>query len=161
MEGDREECLAAGMDDYLSKPIRPGELASALARCRPVAAPEALDHATLAALAASLGGGDEGREAVGELVDSFVEDADAQMATLHGAVERGDAELAGRTAHTLKSNGATFGAQSFAGLCQTIEAAAREGELGDAPDLLGRVDEEWTRVREALVAARVGALDGD
>jgi PAS domain S-box-containing protein len=162
MEGDREECLAAGMDDYLSKPIRPGELASALARCRPVAAPEALDHAALVALAASLGGGDEGRDAVGELVDSFLEDADAQMATLHGAVERGDAELAGRTAHTLKSNGATFGAQPFADLCRTIEAAAREGELENAPVLLGRADEEWTRVREALVAARAEeALDGD
>jgi PAS domain S-box-containing protein len=161
MEGDREECLAAGMDDYLSKPIRPGELASALARCRPVAAPEALDHAALGALAESLGGGDEGREAVGELVDSFLEDADAQMATLHGAVERGDAELAGRTAHTLKSNGATFGAQSFEGLCRKIEAAARKGELEDAPELLARVDGDWTRVREALVAARAGAFDGD
>jgi PAS domain S-box-containing protein len=161
MEGDREECLAAGMDDYLSKPIRPDELARALARCRPVRAQETLDHATLGALVSSLGGGDEGREAVRELIDTFLEDAATQMATLQGAVERGDNEAAGRTAHTLKSNGATFGAQPFAGLCRELEALARGGELDDAPELLERAAAEWGRVRDALAAARRGeALDG-
>jgi PAS domain S-box-containing protein len=161
MEGDREECLAAGMDDYLAKPIRLEELSRALARCRPVRGVEPLDKAALGTLVSSLGGDEEAQEAVRELVDTFLEDAPTQMASLHGAVERGDADAARRAAHTLKSNGATFGAQPFAELCRELENLGREGRLDAAPELLGRADEEWERVREALVATRQeGALDG-
>jgi PAS domain S-box-containing protein len=160
MEGDREDCLGAGMDDYLSKPIRVDELARALARWRPVRGRETLDPAALDALVSSLGGGDEGREAVGELVDTFLDDAGTQMATLHTAVERRDTEEVRLAAHTLKSNGATFGARAFAELCRELEALGREDELDDAPELLGRAEEEWERVREALaVTRRAGALD--
>ena len=158
MEGDRDECLAAGMDDYVSKPIRPEELSRALERCLPARVDEALDHATLGKLVSSLGGGDEGREAVLELLDAFLDDAATQMATLHSAVERGDAELAGRTAHTLKSSGATFGAVPFAELCRELEALAREGRLDAAPELLGRANQEWERAREALMAARAAGV---
>ena len=161
MEGDREECLAAGMDDSLSKPIRRDELARAMARCRPVRVHETLDRATLQALVTSLGDGDEGREAVGELVDTFLDDASTQMATLHGAVESGDADTVRRAAHTLKSNGATFGAQPFAELCRELEALGRDGELAAAPELLAQAEEEWERVREALVAARRGGALGE
>ena len=161
MEGDREECLAAGMDDYLSKPIRPEELSRALARCRPARADDALDDAALGKLVSSLGGGDEGREAVRELVEMFLDDAAAQMATLHGAVEQGDADTARRTAHTLKSSGATFGARPFAELCRELEALAREGRLDAAAALLDRADQEWERARSALSTARTArGVDG-
>jgi HPt (histidine-containing phosphotransfer) domain-containing protein len=161
MEGDRDECLAAGMDDYLSKPIRPEELSRALARCRPARADDALDDAALGKLVSSLGGGDEGREAVRELVEMFLHDAAAQMATLHGAVEQGDAKAARRTAHTLKSSGATFGARPFAELCRELEALAREGRLDAAAALLDRADQEWERARSALSTARTaGGVDG-
>jgi HPt (histidine-containing phosphotransfer) domain-containing protein len=76
------------------------------------------------------------------------------MAALHAAIEDRDAPVARRAAHTLKSNGATFGAQSFAELCRELETLGREGELDAASELLGRADQEWERVREALGAAR-------
>jgi PAS domain S-box-containing protein len=169
MEGDREECLEAGMDDYLSKPIRLDDLSRALARCRPLAptgaqrtvaggsgmgSRETLEHATLESLISSLGGGDEGWRTVRELLDAFIEDAAVQIATLRAAVERGDAEEARRAAHTLKSSSATFGAQSLAELCRELETLGRRGELDAAPQLLERVENEWERVREALVAVR-------
>jgi PAS domain S-box-containing protein len=171
MEADREECFAAGMDDHLSKPIRVDELSRALARCRPLAeararatatedstigSGEAVDGAALERLASSIGGGDEGRAAVGELIDAFLEDAPAEIAALRGAVERGDPEEARQVAHTLKSNGATFGAQAFSELCQKLEALGRHGGLDEAPVLLEQAEREWLRLREALEAFRAG-----
>ena len=169
MEGDREECLEAGVDDYLSKPIRLDDLSRALARCRPLArtgaqrtvpggsgtgSRETLDHAALERLVSSLGGGDEGWRTVRELLDTFIEDGAAQIATLRAAIARGDAEEAQRAAHTLKSSSATFGAHSFSELCRELETLGRLGELDAAPELLERAENEWERVREALAAAR-------
>jgi PAS domain S-box-containing protein len=169
MEGDREECLEAGMDDYLSKPIRLDDLARALARCRPLArtgaqrtvpggsgtgSRETLDHAALESLVSSFGGGDEGWGTVRELLDTFLEDAAAQIATLRDAIERGDAEEAQRTAHTLKSSSATFGANSFAELCRELETLGRREEFDAAPELLERAENEWERLEKALAAAR-------
>ena len=161
MEGDREECLAAGMDDYLSKPIHRDELARALARWAAAPAPKTLDGAVLRRLVSSFGGGDEGRRTVAELVDTFLDDAVGQLVTLRDAIERRDSDETRRVAHTLKSNGATFGARPFAELCRALEALACEGDLGATPDLLARLDDEWERVREALRSASLqGVLDG-
>jgi PAS domain S-box-containing protein len=170
MEADREECFAAGMDDHLSKPIRVDKLSRALARCRPLtdarrggvpedsAAPsdDALDGAALDALASSLGGGGEGWAAVRELIDAFLGDAPAEIATLRSALERGDAKEARRLAHTLKSNGATFGAQAFSELCRELEAVAQRGALTGGPALLERVEQTWEQVRDGLEAVREG-----
>jgi CheY-like chemotaxis protein len=167
-EADREECFAAGMDDYLAKPIRVDKLSRALARCRPLtdarrggatddsAAPsdDALDRAPLEALASSLGGGGEGWAAVGELIDAFLEDAPAELATLRSAIERGDAQEARRVAHTLRSNATTFGAQAFSELCRELEAVAQRGALTGGPALLERVERTWEQVREGLEAVR-------
>ena len=71
------------------------------------------------------------------------------------------AEVAHRTAHTLKSSGATFGAQPFAELCRELEALARDGRLDAMAALLDRADQEWERARSALSTARTaGGVDG-
>ena len=167
MQGDREECLAAGMDDHLPKPIRVDELANALARCRPIAGRRddpgmqsegAVDVAALENLASSLGGR-EGWEAVEDLIEAFLEDAPTGIATLRDAVDRGDAAAVRRLAHSLRSNGATFGAQAFAEVCRELEALGRQDELDGAPALVERAAEKWQDVRQALEAFRAGRED--
>jgi HPt (histidine-containing phosphotransfer) domain-containing protein len=114
----------------------------------------ALDPDAVRALSELLGGD---REALAELVDAFVDEAPRRLAELRQGADQGDAALAGRAAHTLKSNGLTFGAVEFASLCRRLEVAARKNDLAESHDLIDRVDVEWTRVRRALTALREGA----
>jgi HPt (histidine-containing phosphotransfer) domain-containing protein len=108
-----------------------------------------LDAATLARLRESVG-----HEFLIELVDTFLDDAPSQLATLRRAIEQGDADEARRAAHTLKSNGATFGATSFSERCRVLEDAAKRGELSQAGELLARVEADYADVASALVATR-------
>jgi HPt (histidine-containing phosphotransfer) domain-containing protein len=105
----------------------------------------AVDSATLDRLRESVG-----QEFLGELVRVFLDDAPTQLTTLRGAFERGDAEEARRAAHTLKSNGATFGAEGFSELCRRLEEKAKAGLLADAAELVGQAEAEYARVEAAL-----------
>src|SRR6266545_3405483 len=158
MREDREACFAAGMDDYVAKPIRPDELAEALSRARPLRdVPTASAEGGGASLEASaieslreLGG--EGFLA--EVIDTFLSDAPALLATLRMTHEGGDAEELRRTAHALKSNGQTFGAGRFSELCRELEERARSDELDGAAELLDRIEREYAALEETLAALR-------
>jgi HPt (histidine-containing phosphotransfer) domain-containing protein len=155
---DREACFAAGMNDYVAKPIRAEELAAALKRVRPLAdgdgaspAPAfvSLDDAALANLR-DLGGD----EFLGEVIDAFLADAPELIATLRRSLGDGSGEELRRAAHTLKSNGATLGAGEFAELCRTLEQRAKAGELDGASELVDRIEQEYRPLEEALTALR-------
>jgi PAS domain S-box-containing protein len=154
---DREACFAAGMDDYVAKPIRPDVLAEALKRARPLArhatpsdtAERQIDGAALESLREV--GGDA---FVDEVIDTFLADVPTLLATLRHSLETGDAAEVRRAAHTLKSNGATLGATDFAEVCRILEQQAKDGRLEEAPGLLERIEEERGSLERALEAVR-------
>jgi PAS domain S-box-containing protein len=149
---DREACFAAGMNDYVAKPIRAEELVAALKRAKPLRNGDgrlALDAAALGSLR-DLGGDDFLRE----VIDAFLADAPDLIATLRRSLaDQSTGELR-RAAHTLKSNGATLGAAEFAELCRTLEQRAKDGELDGASELVDRIEQEYGPLQEALTALR-------
>jgi len=157
MKGDRERCLEVGMDDYVSKPIRPRELAESIARqlgsgrSRPSAARA---HAVpvnkpvfdrKSALARV--GGDE--QLLKEILAIFLEDAGRQMDALTEALEKNDAGLVRRQAHAFKSGAGSIGAIAVQALAQDLENAGERADLGDAPALLARLKDAIRAFEEA------------
>jgi signal transduction histidine kinase/DNA-binding response OmpR family regulator/HPt (histidine-containing phosphotransfer) domain-containing protein/PAS domain-containing protein len=173
MEGDREMCLAAGMDDYISKPIRVEALVQALERgsddvhlrrmdrdtdqaqvetgTTGTQPQDYLDPAALDNLR-DMTGGDPAFLA--ELINTFLEDAPPLLKNLRQALSQEDASGVRLAAHSLKSNGADFGATTFSALCQQLEILGKSGQLGGAEALLSRISEEFETVKAALEAMR-------
>ena len=125
MQGDREMCLAAGMDDYVTKPIRVDELVAALMSV-PARQSEAnmdqpvIDRAVYAELRDTTGA-----EFVVELVDTLLR-GPACLRSCARARAQGNAERFRRAAHSLKSNGKTFGAMKLAALALRVRAERNE-----------------------------------
>lgn len=175
MDSDREQCFAAGMDDFLGKPIRVDALTTALLRCqgrRSEAAPEqrasaaavvtplstlmdglpesarieGLEPTALARLWAELGA--QAGLVLPELIDTALHSMPALLEDAYAALARGHADDLGRAAHTLKSNAAWFGATALEAHARAIEQQADAGNLGD---MAARLE----RCRAELDAARV------
>jgi HPt (histidine-containing phosphotransfer) domain-containing protein len=151
MEGDRERCVAAGMDDYLAKPFRREQMLSLLRRhlrvdqdaAAPPAAPAreaaagTFDPAPLESLRQIERSGAGGL--VLKVVDTWIESSRQLIAELQAALANGDLRTLHRAAHTLKSSSANVGAVNLSALAKTLEADADAGQTANAAGLIARI----------------------
>ena len=159
LRDERDKGLAAGMDDYLAKPVRREELAAVLVeaggRAEPDAAPAggnglAIDETRLAELRDLLG--DDGMETVTALVDSYLDDGPRLIANAVDALGRGDTEALVRSAHTLRGSSGAVGAMAMAELAGALETMARSGDHTGLDVLVAQLEPELARARAGLNA---------
>ena len=108
--------------------------------------PEPVDAAAFAALRELVT--DDAPDFLYEVVDLFLADLTPKIARLGTAIPAADAGTIASAAHSLKGSSSNIGAAPLAALCATLERSARQGELSDAPALLGRIAVEADRVRQ-------------
>jgi two-component system, sensor histidine kinase and response regulator len=147
MVGDREKCLAAGMDDYVSKPSRRVELRAALDRAAANAVSR-LDDDVLRTLR------EDGEEEFPQLVDLFIASAPTTLADMNHALATSDSAGLAIAAHTLKGSCSNFGGSSLRELCAQIEQVGLSGELGDVASLIASAEKELDKLIEALKTYR-------
>lgn len=170
MQGDRERCLAAGMDDYVSKPVRTEELLRTLSKwvqssraqegpagtvhppeATPAAYPSAsaLDAVAFAELQELFA--DQDPRMLHELLEQFLQDTAVRLDTLRTAAVAGDAETLVQTAHTLKSSSANIGALHLARLCQVLLVTANISAYERGLEITEQLACQFSQVREALM----------
>jgi CheY-like chemotaxis protein/HPt (histidine-containing phosphotransfer) domain-containing protein/two-component sensor histidine kinase len=155
LKGDRERCLAAGMDDYLSKPLRPAELDAVLERwlgatpAGPAAAvPEATAAGALVDEARMRVFRDDYPEIIEQLVELFADSTPPLLSELRAGSERGDGDAVRRAAHKLKGSCQNIGASWLATLATDIE----QGKTPE-PDEIAGLEEVFEATCDALRAA--------
>ncbi len=162
MPGDIEKCKAAGMDDYLSKPVKTDHIRQLILRLmieaklltgtvnRPEEAPgdEILDAAIvddLLELAQQTG-----QPVLERVINIFFASSPPIKQAIAAAAAAKDAQALVKTAHSLKSSSASIGAKRLAAVCGRIEAQARSGAVSNWASYITQLEEEYQQACTAL-----------
>ena len=154
LEGEREKCVAAGMDDYLSKPVKSEELAQMLARWQRDSSQVAVESEAVTLQDSSpvdmvrlldAAGGDE--ELMQELVQIYLRQMTEDVEKLDAALAKNAADEVKRIAHTSVGGSATCGMTALVAPMQALECLGSEGQLANAAPLVAHAREELTRTK--------------
>jgi signal transduction histidine kinase/DNA-binding response OmpR family regulator len=155
MAGDREQCLQAGMDDYIAKPFNPGELVELIERwtVRPAQPAKAvgkpsLDPERLQQLVASFAGA--GRDELARRLGEFFDEAPRLVQEIERALRAGELEALEAAVRGLSERAGALGALDLARYAGELGLEARRGPREAQQALVGRLNGELVRVREAL-----------
>ena len=178
MDGDRERCFAAGMDDYITKPVRMEAVAQVLSRRVSAGDTVASEVSEVSGVpeAPQVSEANEAQDSqvldeeqigllrtlddgalLSEIVGEFIAQTDDERQNVAKSVRESDAPAVARAAHKLKGASANVGASALAAVCAGMEMQARMGKLGDASALMEQFDVEFARARVALRELLVGS----
>jgi len=161
MKGDRERCLEAGMDAYVSKPLQVQQLFEVIESLLPTGAEtetgtpgQTVPAGPVFDLDATLARVEGDRELLQEIIGLFCDEAPGLLAAIQESIARRDAKALGRAVHTLKGSVGHFGAQRAYDAALRLEVMGRSGDLTNVEETYAELEEEVTCLKGALVALK-------